>query len=64
MIVKGNDFDIEFDRNTGFMSKYAVGGIQMLNGGGHLTPNFWRAPTDNDYGANLRNKYKVWKNRR
>ena len=62
MIVKGNDFDIEFDRNTGFMSKYAVGGIQMLNDGGHLTPNFWRAPTDNDYGANLRNKYKVWKN--
>ncbi len=62
VIVKGNDFDIEFDRNTGFMSKYAVGGIQMLNDGGHLTPNFWRAPTDNDYGANLRNKYKVWKN--
>ena len=27
-----------------------------------LRPNFWRAPTDNDMGADLPNKYKVWKN--
>ena len=27
-----------------------------------LTPNFWRAPTDNDMGANLQRKYRVWKN--
>ncbi len=22
--------------------------------------NFWRAPTDNDYGARLQHKYRVW----
>ena len=27
----------------------------------HLAPNFWRAPTDNDFGASLQNKYRVWK---
>ena len=27
-----------------------------------MTPNFWRAPVDNDYGAGLQNKYAVWKN--
>ena len=27
-----------------------------------LTPNFWRAPTDNDFGANLQHKYAIWKN--
>lgn len=27
-----------------------------------LTPNFWRAPTDNDFGANLQHKFAAWKN--
>lgn len=27
-----------------------------------ITPEFWRAPTDNDYGAGLQNKLGVWKN--
>lgn len=27
-----------------------------------LAPNFWRAPTDNDYGANLQRKFGAWKN--
>ena len=26
-----------------------------------LRPNFWRAPTDNDMGASLQERYKVWK---
>lgn len=33
----------------------------MLKEGGKLTPNFWRAPTDNDMGANLQNNYAAWK---
>lgn len=33
----------------------------MLKEDGKLTPNFWRAPTDNDMGANLQNKYSAWK---
>ena len=27
-----------------------------------MKPNFWRAPTDNDFGAGLQMKYRVWKN--
>ena len=34
----------------------------MIKEGEALTPNFWRAPTDNDFGANLQRKYAVWKN--
>lgn len=62
MGVKGDDFNIEFDRNSGFMTKYEVNGTEMLAEGGKLTPNFWRAPTDNDYGAGLQKKYSAWKN--
>lgn len=27
-----------------------------------IVPEFWRAPTDNDYGAGLQNRFGVWKN--
>lgn len=33
-----------------------------MEDGSLLTPNFWRAPTDNDYGAGLQNRYAAWKN--
>ncbi len=33
----------------------------MIDEGGKLTPNFWRAPTDNDMGAGLQNRYAAWK---
>lgn len=62
MIVSGPTFAIEFNRHNGFMSKYKVDGTEMIEEGMALTPNFWRAPTDNDFGANLQNKYAVWKN--
>lgn len=50
------------DRSTGLISEYAYNGKSMLGEGGTLKPNFWRAPTDNDMGANLQKKFKVWKN--
>ena len=37
-------------------------GTEMLKEGAALTPNFWRAPTDNDMGAGLQNRYAAWKN--
>ena len=52
----------KIDRTTGLISEYAYNGKSMLGEGGTLKPNFWRAPTDNDMGANLQKKFKVWKN--
>ena len=62
LIVKGEDFRVEFSKGSGFLSFYNVKGVQMLQEGSELVPNFWRAPTDNDMGANLQNKYRVWHN--
>jgi len=62
LIVEGHDLRIEFNKATGFLSRYDVNGNQFINEGGALTPNFWRAPTDNDLGANLQRRYSVWKN--
>lgn len=63
LIVSGDGFSVEFSRYNGYMmSKYEVLGKDMIKEGEVLRPNFWRAPTDNDYGAHLQTKYAVWKN--
>ena len=62
LIVKGQDFTVEFNRRSGFMTRYEVAGTEYINEGGKLAPNFWRAVTDNDFGADLMRKYAAWKN--
>ena len=62
LIVKGEDLRVEFDKVRGFLTKYEVGGLDMIKEGAALVPNFWRAPTDNDFGARSQQKYAAWKN--
>ena len=61
LIVSGDNFQLEFNRETGYLTRYAANGQEMLKEGEALTPNFWRAPTDNDFGAGLQKKYAAWK---
>ena len=53
--------DIEFCKATGLLKEYEVNGIDLLGEGGTLKPNFWRAVTDNDMGAQLQKKFRVWR---
>lgn len=62
LIINGTNFLAEFNKHTGYLTKYEVNGLDMIKEGEALTPNFWRAPTDNDFGANLHRKYIAWKN--
>ncbi|OIR03438.1 beta-galactosidase [mine drainage metagenome] len=62
LIIKNDDLQIEFNKTNGFLCRYNVGGKELMNENSELTPNFWRAPTDNDFGANLQNINAVWKN--
>ncbi len=52
---------LEFSKTTGFLTSYLVKGQQFIEKGFALKPNFWRAPTDNDMGANLQTKLRLWK---
>ena len=56
----GNDF--YFDKTTGFITFIENKGRAVLADGGAIRPDFWRAPTDNDYGSELNNLLKVWEN--
>ena len=52
---------VRFDKTTGFLTEYVVNGQSMLGEGGTLKPQFWRAVTDNDMGAKLHVKNRVWR---
>ena len=62
LIVSGEDFTLEFNKHNGYLCRYDVDGMQLMEDGSALTPNFWRAPTDNDFGAGLQHRYAAWKN--
>lgn len=62
IVVEAPGVRIDFNRQTGFMTRYDVDGTEMILDGSCLKPNFWRAPTDNDFGANLQNRYRAWLN--
>jgi beta-galactosidase len=62
--IDGENFSAEFDKRDGFLCRYEARGKSMLKKGGKLTPNFWRATTDNDMMNTkyLQEKMSVWKN--
>ena len=57
--VKGKDFIVVFSRYDGGLTYYEYKGKQLINS--LVKPNFWRAPTDNDYGANIPAQLSQWK---
>lgn len=60
-IISGEDWKLGFDEKTGFLVSWEKAGFSLLDEGGCLKPNFWRAPTDNDFGANFQRTLAVWK---
>ena len=60
--MKASGLSVTVNRHTGRLDYLDVDGKPMLEDGYQVTPNFWRAPTDNDYGAQLQHKFGVWKN--
>ena len=62
LIVSNDAFRVEFNRTNGYLTKYQIKGLDMIKEGAILKPNFWRAPTDNDFGAHIHRKYVAWKN--
>ena len=62
VIAQANGLTVTWNRRTGYIDYIDVDGKPMLEEGYSLTPNFWRAPTDNDFGAQLQSRFRVWQN--
>ena len=65
------DYYVKFDaagttltigKRTGWIDYLDVDGEPMLVDRQSITPEFWRGPTDNDYGAGFQHRLGVWRN--
>ncbi len=61
LITNKQGLTVAFDKQTGLLTQYKQGSTSFLADGGTLAPNFWRAVTDNDMGANMQRKAKAWR---
>ena len=59
IIIAGQFFEFLFDKNTSEISSYTINKRELIKHGGVV--NFWRPPTDNDYGAKTPQLYSEWK---
>lgn len=57
--VSGSDMTIVFDLEKGKMESFTFKGKRLIDKGPE--PDFWRPPTDNDYGYNMDRRLGVWK---
>lgn len=60
--ITGSGMTIRFNKNSGLMEAYQVNGQSYIEEASPVRPAFWRAPTDNDFGARLNSRLVPWKN--
>jgi len=61
VVFSGLHFKATFDKQSGLLVSYRYKKQEFIHNGQGPRPFFWRAPTDNDYGAKLPVRLKAWK---
>lgn len=61
LVVEAKQLLIKFDLKSGWLSYYNYKGQDFTDEQAFFKANFWRAPNDNDFGANTPEKLKSWK---
>ncbi len=59
MMITGARVSVVFDKSTGLLRSYKKDGAELVGGGPE--PNFWRAPTDNDFGNGMPERCAAWR---
>ena len=62
--ISAKGTEIYVGKRTGLIDYLTVDGKEMLQNRESIVPEFWRAPTDNDYGAGLQRRFATWKSPR
>jgi beta-galactosidase len=57
--VRGKNFNINFDKKMGLITSLVYKGTEFVKTG--PVPNFWRAPTDNDFGSDMPQRLGIWR---
>ena len=63
-VLSANGVKVTFNKRTGFVAYIDVDGTPMMTDESELTPDFWRAATDNDFGAGMQNRLAAWQHPR
>ena len=61
LVASSSKVNFVFNKKTGLVSSYKVGPTEYFSEGFGLQPNFWRGPTDNDYGNGQPKREQIWK---
>ena len=61
LTLKAAGVSVTWNKQTGNIDYYDIDGIPVLEDRKSVEPSFWRAPTDNDYGAGFQNRFSAWK---
>ncbi|WP_340113055.1 glycoside hydrolase family 2 TIM barrel-domain containing protein [Maribellus mangrovi] len=56
--VENSSLKVEIDEGTGLIDNYTYRGTELISRG--PTPNFWRAPLDNDRGNGMPGRCATW----
>jgi len=59
--VTSSKLKFVFDKKEGVITSYKVDGTEYFTGNFGIQPNFWRGPTDNDYGNGAPKRLQIWK---
>lgn len=62
LTLSASGVDVTFNKSNGWIDYIDVDGKQITKNNTSLKSDFWRAPTDNDFGANLQRSMAAWKN--
>jgi beta-galactosidase len=57
--ITGENFNVQFDKNSGTISSYKVNGTELIQKGPQV--NFWRPANDNDKGSQMLKRLGVWR---
>ncbi|SNY99805.1 glycoside hydrolase family 2 TIM barrel-domain containing protein [Flagellimonas pacifica] len=52
---------LKLNKEKGQITSYIFGGNELIKDGNGPKPNFWRSPTDNDFGNKMTQKNVEWK---
>ena len=64
LTLSANGTSVTWNKWTGNIDYFDVNGKPVLEDRKSVEPSFWRAPTDNDYGAGMQNSFSAWRNPR
>lgn len=59
--VSSSKVNFVFDKQKGIVTSYKVDGNEYFTEEFGIQPNFWRGPTDNDYGNGAPKRLQIWK---